>query len=164
MDQGLRESLLDSENGDTSERLDKILNENATSTSASETGSSREPGTYKKAPWDCLFVNKNDNEEETWLYRVEALEPSYLKRYLLTPLLTIMSVGMTIPIMYWYPSIKAFLLYNRSTDLRNRATHMLITGYKDHKEIVEVYFRESERNPNTKTLPYEEEKRVPRKF
>jgi hypothetical protein len=40
---------------------------------------------------------------------------------------------------------------------------MLITGYKDHKEIVAVYFRESKRNPTQEHYSDEEEKRVSRK-
>ena len=49
--------------------------------SSSESGSdsSREPGTYQNDPWDWLFINKSDNEEETMLYRVEALEYSSFK-------------------------------------------------------------------------------------
>lgn len=143
------------------DNVNKVLNYDLSSSSESGSDSSLEPGTYRIDPWDWLFINKSGNEEETMLYRVEALENSYFKRFFLFPFLTIITFGMTIPIIYWYPSVKAFLLFNRWIEVRTRSTHMLITGYKDYKEIVPVYMRSPENNPNTVPVPFEEEKRVP---
>lgn len=159
----LSENLID--HSDSSDRISDIFkNNNFSSATDSGTESTCQPGTYKKDPWDWLFVNKDDNEEETSLYRVEALQAWWWKKYILVPFLTIVTLGFIILVMYWYPNIKASLMFNKWVEIRSKATYMLITGYKDHKEIVEINFRESTRNPILENSPFEAERSIPRKF
>lgn len=159
----LSENFID--RNDSSDRISDILkNNNFSSATDSGTESTWLPGTYKKDPWDWLFVNKDDNEEETSLYRVEALQEWWWKKYILVPFLTLITVGIIILVMYWYPNVKASLMYNKWIEIRTKASHMLITGYKDHKEIVEINFRESTRNPILENSPFEAEMSIPRKL
>ena len=132
----------------------------SSSTNNDTSNTSREPGTYKIASWDCLFVNKSDNEEELMLFRVEALEQWWWKKYITFPIILILTIGIILPIMYYYPNVKAWVLYNKWTQISTRGSHMLITGYKNHQEIVEIYYRKSETEPEKVCSPYEEEKRV----
>ena len=75
----LRDVLIEeNQNIPSTDQIFPIQNQDISS-SESGSDSSREPGTYQKDPWDWLFINKSDNEEETLLYRVEALEDSFFK-------------------------------------------------------------------------------------
>jgi len=70
------------------------------------------------------------------------LENSTLKRYILVPILSILTAFFLLLFIHWYPKLKKSLLYNKS--YLGRATHLFIVGTTGNMEIVEIINRNAE--------------------
>lgn len=91
----------------------------------------------KATPFECLFVNRKDCEEETEICKIIMLESSIIKRVTIVPLLTLLTAGFILLFSYWSVSLTLALFYSK-TERITKATHLLIHGTRNQKEIVKL--------------------------
>ena len=72
------------------------------------------------------FKDFDDNEESTQMESITYIEPSYLKRYTIVPLLGICTAFIFLVCLYNSLPLRKKWLYLEST--RQRATHLYIVG------------------------------------
>ena len=68
----------------------------------------------------------NEEEEATKIDMIMCLEESTFKKVMIVPILAICTLFFFLLFMYWYPTLRRVMLYNRCRF--ERATHLFIEG------------------------------------
>ncbi len=83
-----------------------------------------------------------ESEEATKILRLTCLAVSSIKLYLLVPILSILTLGFLLLVMFWYPRLRKVLIY-REVKL-DEASHVFVEGTS--KELLILGFSETCRN------------------
>lgn len=88
-----------------------------------------------KTQYDVEFRNKRECEEETKIVRVEMLELSLLKKFVLVPILCILTCFTILLGCWWWIGLMRIVFYNKTRDL-SKATHLMVYGTRKQREII----------------------------
>jgi hypothetical protein len=86
---------------------------------------------------DIGFVNFNEQEEATCMASITLIRHSKVKAYLVTPILSVLSLFILPLKMYWDNDLNARMTFNTVTDIK-RATHVKVIGRGGNVDICKL--------------------------
>ncbi len=81
---------------------------------------------YNVSVHDVRYRNFDENEEATKMLRIICLKFSYLKAFIVVPLISICTAFFFLLFLHWFPKLRKAFFYSEST--LSQATHLFIMG------------------------------------